>query len=222
MRAGRFLCGRQHHRHQGAGRSRRRKTYDAKGMMVVPGFQRHAQSRPRRGAAIWRPLPAIPYVVEFVTIAERSIDKIEEAKAKHASRPAPGSRRPHFTTTPRVKDNRSAQRARISTRQPSDHPVADQCCAAAIASVLQQQGVRHGGRHQERRPIRWAAPSKKTPEGRTQRAGSPTMPSACLATRSWDAYETFTVPPSRRAASLAGVEFISKKFVEYGLDQRLP
>jgi predicted amidohydrolase YtcJ len=179
--------------------------YDAKGMMVVPGFN-DTHNHGRGEFLLYGVLAGNPYVVEYVTI-QSIIDKL---KARAAKTPPGTWIVANFYDDTKIKDNRPLTRLDLD-KATTQHPVQ----------------VRLRGGHAEvfnSKAFEMAGVTKNTPDiyggtyekdARGELSGRVTDNAIRVITK-FGKFETFS-PAEKARRELAGVEFISKKFVEYGL-----
>ena len=179
--------------------------YDAKGMLITPGFV-DTHNHGRGEGLLYGVLAGNPYVVEFVTI-QSIIDKLA-AKAKTLP---PGTWiEANFYDDTKTKDNRPLTRAdldKASTVHPikvnlrGGHAAYFNSLAFQMAGVTKTTPDPFGGTFEK--------------DARGELSGRTTD----LAGRVLEAKgkrETFSPAEAERRA-IAGFEFISKKFAEYGV-----
>jgi predicted amidohydrolase YtcJ len=183
----------------------RTRTYDAKGMFITPGFI-DTHNHGRGEGLLYGVLAGNPYVVEYVTI-QSIIDKIA-AKAK--TLPPDTWINATFYDDTKIKDNRPLTRADLD-KATTQHPV----------QVNLRGG--HAGVYNSR-AFQLANVTKTTPDvyggtyekdARGELSGRVTD-NAQRVLAKFGKQETFT-PAQREQRQLAGVEFISKKFAEFGI-----
>ena len=181
------------------------RTYDAKGMMVTPGFN-DTHNHGGGDILLYEVLVGNPYVVEFVTI-QSIIDKL---KARAAKTP------PGFWVTGYYYDDTKSKDGRPLTNKDldkvsTDHPVV----------------VIHRGGHTSyynSKAMQMAGLTKNTPPhfGGTFDKDAHGELNGRITDNARDIFNgvgkqvTYS-PAEQERRSIAGVEFISKKFVEYGL-----
>ena len=181
------------------------RTYDAKGMFITPGFI-DTHNHGRGEGLLYGVLAGNPYVVEYVTI-QSIIDKVA-AKAKTL---APGTWiNATFYDDTKIKDNRALTRQDLD-KATTQHPV----------QVNLRGG--HAGVYNSK-AFELAGVTKSTPDpyggtyekdAKGELSGRVTDNAQRVLTK-FGKQETFT-PAQREQRQLAGVEFISKNFAEYGI-----
>ncbi|HVV27499.1 MAG TPA: amidohydrolase [Rhizomicrobium sp.] len=183
----------------------RTRIYDAKGMMITPGFI-DTHNHGGGNILLYEVLVGNPYVVEYVTI-QSIIDKL---KARAATTPPGYWVQGFYFDDAKVKDNRPLTNKDLD-KVSTVHPVV----------------VRHRGGHTSyynSKAMDMAGLTKNTPPhfGGTFDKDARGELNGRVTDRARDIfkgvgkYVTYSPDETHRRA-VAGVEFISKKFVEYGL-----
>jgi predicted amidohydrolase YtcJ len=181
------------------------KIYDAKGMMITPGFI-DTHNHARGDGVLYGVLAGNPYVVEYVTI-QSIIDKVA-AKAK--TLPPDTWVEATFYDDTKTKDNRPLSRTdldRASTQNPimvnlrGGHAAYFNSKAFELAGITKETPDPYGGTYEK--------------DSRGELSGRVTD-NAIRVMRKVGKHETFS-PAELERRQIAGVEFISKKFAEYGL-----
>jgi predicted amidohydrolase YtcJ len=183
----------------------RTRTYDAKGMFITPGFV-DTHNHGRGEGLLYGVLAGNPYVVEFVTI-QSIIDKVA-AKAKTLP---PGTWiEAAFYDDTKIKDNRPLNRLDLD-KATTQHPV-KVSLRGGHAYVYNSYAFNQAG-VTKNTPDPFGGTFEK--DARGELSGRITD----RATRILDEKgkrETFSPAETARRA-IAGFEFISKKFAEYGI-----
>jgi predicted amidohydrolase YtcJ len=183
----------------------RTRIYDAKGMMVTPGFtDTHNHSF---GEEVLFGINAgNPYVVEYVTI-QSIIDKL---KARAAKTPPGTWVEANFYDDTKIKDNRQLSRADLD-KASTVHPVRVML-RGGHASVFNTKAFELGG-ITKNTPNPYGGTYEK--DARGELSGRVTDNAEWALTK-LGRHETFT-PAEKARRQLAGFEFMSKKFAEYGI-----
>jgi len=183
----------------------RTRTYDAKGMFITPGFI-DTHNHGRGEGLLYGVLAGNPYVVEYVTI-QSIIDKVA-AKAK--TLPPDTWILATFYDDTKIKDNRQLTRAdldKATTRHPvqvnlrGGHAAIYNSRAFELAKVTKNTPDPYGGTYEK--------------DARGELSGRVTD-NAQRVLAKFGKQETFT-PAQITQRQIAGVEFISKKFAEFGI-----
>ncbi len=181
------------------------RTYDAKGMMVVPGFN-DTHNHGGGDILLYEVLVGNPYVVEFVTI-QSIVDKLKERAAKTP----PGTWvTGYYYDDTKVKDNRPLNNKDLD-KVSTVHPVV----------------VIHRGGHTSfynSKAMEMAGLTKNTPVhfGGTFDKDAHGELNGRVTDNARDIFNgvgkrVIYSPAETERRLISGVEFISKKFVEYGL-----
>ncbi|HEX4104686.1 MAG TPA: amidohydrolase family protein, partial [Rhizomicrobium sp.] len=181
------------------------RTYDAKGMTVVPGFN-DTHNHGGGDILLYEVLVGNPYVVEFVTI-QSIIDKLKT----RAQKTPPGTWvTGYYYDDTKVKDGRPLTNKDLD-RVSTDHPVVVihrgghtsfyNSKAMAMAGLTKNTPVRFGGTFDK--DANGELNGRVTDNARDIFNGV-------------GKYVTYSPAETERRA-VSGVEFMSKKFVEYGL-----
>jgi predicted amidohydrolase YtcJ len=183
----------------------RTRTYDAKGAFITPGFidtHNHVVGE----QVLFGINAGNPYVVEYVTI-QSIIDKL---KARAAKTPPGTWIEAAFYDDTKIKDNRPLNRLdldKASTQHPimvnlrGGHAAVFNSFAFQLAGVTKTSPDPFGGTYEK--------DARGELSGRTTDLASRVL-------RKNGKRETFT-PAEKQRRELAGVEFMSKKFAEYGV-----
>jgi predicted amidohydrolase YtcJ len=184
---------------------RKTRIYDAKGMFITPGFM-DTHNHMAGEQVLYGVNAGNPFVVEYVTI-QSIIDKL---KAKAAKTPHGTWITASFYDDTKIRDNRPLTRSdldRASTQHPimvslrGGHAAVFNSFAFQLAGVTKDSPDPFGGTYEK--------------DARGELSGRVTD----LATRVLSKNgmrETFS-PEEKARRQLAGVEFMSKKFAEYGI-----
>jgi predicted amidohydrolase YtcJ len=182
------------------------KVYDAKGMMITPGF---VDTHNHGGGEdlLFGVIVGDPYGAEFTTIAA-----IQDKLRKKAATLSPGTWvQAKFYDSTKVKDNRYINRHDLDAVS-TDHPIQ----------------IMHRGSHSwfyNTLALTMAGITKNTPDPvggtydkdeRGELTGRVTDAANQVFRKPMGKYETFS-PAEETRRKLAGVEFISKKFTEQGV-----
>ena len=183
----------------------RTRTYDAKGMFITPGFI-DTHNHGRGEGLLYGVLAGNPYVVEYVTI-QSIIDKVA-AKAKTLP---PGTWiNATFYDDTKIKDNRQLTRTdldKATTQHPvlvnlrGGHAAIFNSKAFEMAKVTKNTPNPYGGTFEK--------------DARGELSGRVTDNAQRVLTK-FGKQETFS-PAETERRKIAGFEFISKKFAEYGI-----
>jgi predicted amidohydrolase YtcJ len=183
----------------------RTRTYDAKGMFITPGFI-DTHNHGRGEGLLYGVLAGNPYVVEYVTI-QSIIDKVA-AKAK--TLPPDTWIVATFYDDTKIKDNRQLTRADLD-KATTAHPVQVNLrgghAAVFNSKAFQMAGVT------KTTPDPYGGTFEK--DSRGELSGRVTDNAQRVLTK-FGKQETFS-PAQTSQRQIAGVEFISKKFAEYGI-----
>jgi predicted amidohydrolase YtcJ len=183
----------------------RTRTYDAKGMFITPGFI-DTHNHGRGEGLLYGVLAGNPYVVEYVTI-QSIVDKVA-AKAK--TLPPNTWINATFYDDTKIKDNRQLSRLDLD-KATTQHPVmvnlrgghagVFNSKAFELAGVTKGTPDPYGGTYEK--------------DARGELSGRVTDNAQRVLTK-FGKQESFT-PAQIAQRQLAGMEFISKKFAEYGI-----
>jgi predicted amidohydrolase YtcJ len=181
------------------------RTYDAKGMMVTPGFN-DTHNHGGGEILLYEVLCGNPYVVEFVTI-QSIVDKL---KARAAKTPPGYWVIGYYYDDTKSKDGRPLTNKDLD-KVSTDHPV---------------EVIHRGGHtsYYNTKAMQMAGLTKNTPPhfGGTFDKDANGELNGRITDRAREIFNgvgkqvTYS-PAEQERRSIAGVEFISKKFVEYGL-----
>jgi predicted amidohydrolase YtcJ len=183
----------------------RTRIYDAKGMFITPGFI-DTHNHGRGEGLLYGVLAGNPYVVEYVTI-QSIIDKL---KARAAKTPPGTWVQAAFYDDTKIKDGRQLTRLdldKASTEHPimvnlrGGHAAVFNSKAFEMAKITKNTPDIYGGTYEK--------------DSRGELSGRATD-NASRALSKIGKHETFSPAEAERRA-VAGFEFISKKFAEYGV-----
>ncbi len=204
VRAGRFLAvGNTADMKSLAGPKTR--TYDAKGMMVVPGFN-DTHNHGGGDILLYEVLVGNPYVVEFVTI-QSIIDKL---KARAAKTPPGTWVIGYYYDDTKVKDNRPLNNKDLD-KVSTEHPVMV-IHRGGHTSFYNSKSLQMAGLTKNT-PVHFGGTFDKSPDGELNGRVTDNARDVFNGVGKMATYS----PAEQERRAITGVEFMSKKFVEYGL-----
>jgi predicted amidohydrolase YtcJ len=186
----------------------RTRVYDAKGMFITPGFV-DTHNHGRGEFLLYGVLAGNPYVTEFVTI-QSIIDKL---KARAAKTPPGQWIEAQFYDDTKIKDGRQLTREDLD-KASTQHPIMVNL-RGGHASVFNSFAFKQAG-ITKTTPDIYGGTYEKDARGELSGRVTDTAITPMGPLGKFGKKETFT-PEQKSQRAVAGFEFISKKFAEYGI-----